>query len=81
MFYVACLALYLSMNLTSSHVPINGSTLSSKKKEKKFPKTSPVRSSLTPPCYPYAISKGEGGKYPKKNSNGNLIVEMWTYIL
>jgi hypothetical protein len=39
---------------------------------------SPVRSSLTPPCYPYTISKGEGGKHPNqvfKRFLTNRIVE------
>jgi hypothetical protein len=40
-----------------------------------------VRSSLTPPCYPYTTSKGEGGKYPKQVSKGDLPVEVWTYCV
>jgi len=36
-----------------------------------------VVSSLTPPVYPYTTSKGEGGKYLKKVSKGDLLVEVW----
>jgi hypothetical protein len=39
-----------------------------------------VRSSLTPPCCPYTTSKGEGGKYPKQVSKGDLLVEVWTAL-
>jgi hypothetical protein len=38
-------------------------------------------SSLTPPCCPYTTSKGEGGKYPKQVSKGDLLVEVWTALL
>jgi hypothetical protein len=37
---------------------------------------SPIRSSLTPPCFPYTKSKGEGGKHPKRISKGDLLVEV-----
>ena len=64
----SCLALYLccvfcSVSCTCKWISIifsiNFSAL----------KASPIRSSLTSPCCPYAISKGEGGKYPKQVSN------------
>jgi hypothetical protein len=42
---------------------------------------SPVRSSLTPHLYPYTTSKGEGGKYLKKVSKGDLTIEMWIALL
>jgi hypothetical protein len=42
---------------------------------------SPMVFSLTPPCFPYTISKGKGGKYPKKDSKGGLLVEVWTSLL
>jgi len=35
---------------------------------------SPMRSSLTSPYCPYTKYKGEGGKYPKKVSKGDLPV-------
>lgn len=44
-------------------------------------KESPLRSSLTPPCYPHSISKCEGGKYPKQVSNWVLLVEVWSALL
>ena len=44
-------------------------------------KESPVIYSLTPPCCPYEISKGEGGKYQKNVSNGDFPVEVWTTLL
>jgi len=37
--------------------------------------------SLAPPFYPYTTSKGEGGKYPKQVSNGDLPVEVCTALL
>lgn len=44
-------------------------------------KAFPVRSSLTPPCCPYAISKDKCGKYTKQVSNGHLQIEVWTASL
>jgi hypothetical protein len=38
-------------------------------------------SSLSLPCCPYTISKGEGGKYPNKYSKGDLPIEVWTTLL
>jgi hypothetical protein len=35
---------------------------------------SPMRPSIVPPCFPYKSSKGEGGKYPKQVSKGELPV-------
>jgi len=50
-------------------------------KKKSALKASPLRSSLTPPYNPYAISKGESGKYPKQVSNGDLLVDVCTTML
>jgi hypothetical protein len=33
-------------------------------------------SSLTPPCFPYKTSNGEGGKYQKQASKGELPIEV-----
>jgi hypothetical protein len=41
---------------------------------------SSVVSFLTP-CYPYTISKVEGGKYPKQVSKGDFLVEVWIALL
>jgi hypothetical protein len=35
----------------------------------------------TPPCFPYTTSKGEGDKYPKQVSKGDLQVEVWNDLL
>ena len=76
---LSCLTLYFSCDFCSVSctcrwicliLSINFSAL----------KASPVRSSLTS-CRPYAISKGEGGKYPKQVSNGDFHVELWTALL
>ena len=42
---------------------------------------SPTRSALTPPCYPHVILKGEGGKYLKQVTNGDLPTKVWTSLL
>jgi hypothetical protein len=42
-------------------------------------KASLVMSSLTP-CYPYSTFKGEGGKFPKQVSEGDLLVEVWNVL-
>jgi len=42
---------------------------------------SPMGSSLTPPYFPYTTSKGEGGKYTKQISKGDLLVEVWISLL
>jgi hypothetical protein len=31
--------------------------------------------------YPYTTSKGEGGKYTKQVSKGDLPIEVWTALL
>jgi hypothetical protein len=75
----SCLALYFSCDLFSVSSTCKWillifstffSTLSA----------SHVRSSLTPPCCPYTTSKGEGGKYPKQVSKGDLPEEVWTTL-
>jgi hypothetical protein len=42
---------------------------------------SPMRSSPTHPFFPYTTSKGEGGKYIKKVSKGDLSVEVWNFSI
>jgi hypothetical protein len=46
-----------------------------------FFNASHVRSSLTPLLFPYTTSMGEGGKYPKKVSKGDLPIEVWDAML
>jgi len=40
-----------------------------------------MRSSVTPPYWPYEKYKYEGAKYPKQVSNDNLLVEVWIALL